>query len=466
MAAFLTGRSDEPADAATDVAGDGPTYIDAGRGRAQGTVVQTRVPRPRPSPGSTATHQPVQSHDGESSGMLVIEEDPHGDPVVDPRYDLDDRNWVRYRSTWGGFLRLVLFAVLIILAVMWIRGRIYSWVDAQVEPAGPVGELIEFTIPEGASTNDVASALDTEGVIANATVFRYWLRCEGNITITGFLGCDSERSFQAGDYELVGNMSFDTVVAVFDEGPIPEVFFKVTIPEGLRWSQMVGRLIAENPEFDRAELEEAFLSPAIASDYIDTTADVPSMEGLLFPATYDISEDALGDEARFLQRMSDEFDSRMRGLLTDPGINPEMIELELEIYDIIVIASLIEEEARVPGDRAKIARVIYNRLFNDMRLDIDATTCFAVNKSCANLTAEDLQSESPWNTRVVAGIPPTPISAPGQASLEAALSPAEGEWLFYVLTDEGGEEGAHHFSVTLEEHNEHVEICRQLGYCG
>jgi len=163
--------------------------------------------------------------------------------------------------------------------------------------------------------------------------------------------------------------------------------------------------------------------------------------------------------------MSEQFDSRMTSLLTDPGENNEMIELELDVYDIIVIASLIEEEARVPDDRAKIARVIYNRLLNDMRLDIDATTCFAANKSCADLTLEDLESESPWNTRVVSGIPPTPISAPGQASLTAALAPAEGDWLFYVLTDEGGEAGAHHFSVTLEEHNEHVEICRELGYC-
>jgi len=457
LAAFLTGQSDEPT--------DGSRPEDSDIRVARGPAAQKRVPRPRPTPGSAATHQPVRTAAGEQTGLLVIEEDPHGDPVVDPRYDLDDRNWVRYRSTWGGFLRLVLFALLIVLAVMWIRGRIYSWVDAQIEPSGPVGDLIEFTIPEGASTNDVASALDTEGIISNATVFRYWLRCEGDITIIGFLGCDTERSFQAGDYELVGNMSFETVVNVFDDGPIAEVFFKITIPEGLRWSEMIDRLLSENPEFDRDELEAAFVSPAVASDYLDTTAENPTMEGLLFPATYDISEDALGDEARFLQRMSEQFDSRMTSLLTDPGENNEMIELELDVYDIIVIASLIEEEARVPDDRAKIARVIYNRLLNDMRLDIDATTCFAANKSCADLTLEDLESESPWNTRVVTGIPPTPISAPGQASLTAALAPAEGDWLFYVLTDEGGEAGAHHFSVTLEEHNEHVEICRELGYC-
>ena len=458
LAAFLTGQSDEPVES--------PVADGEVSGSETGSAVQTRVPRPRPTPGATATHRPVQIEPDERGALLVLEEDPHGEPVVDPRYDMDDRNWVRYRSSWGGFLRLVLFVVLVVLAVMWVRGRVYGWVDAQVEPSGPEGELVEFTIPDGASTNDVASALDTEGIISNATVFRYWIRCDGNITITGFLGCDTERTFQAGDYVLNLNMAFDDVVKVLDSGPIPEVFFTITIPEGLRWTEMIDRLIDENPEFDRAELQDAFTSPAVASDYINTDLDQPTMEGLLFPATYDISEDDLGDEARFLQRMSNTFDQRFTSLLADPGMHPDIVELGLDVYDVIVIASLIEEEARVAEDRPKIARVIYNRLFNDMRLDIDATTCYAVNKPCADLTADDLAFESPWNTRAVPGIPPTPISAPGQASLEAALSPEAGEWLYYVLTDEGGVPGAHHFSVTLEEHNENVEICRELGYCG
>ena len=129
------------------------------------------------------------------------------------------------------------------------------------------------------------------------------------------------------------------------------------------------------------------------------------------------------------------------------------------------MASLIEEEAVVPQDRAKIARVIYNRLAEGMRLDIDATACYAAAKSCADLTSADIQRESPWNTRVVTGLPPTPISAPGEASLLAALQPDDGEWLFYVRTDEEGVRGAHHFSVTYEEHLENVQVCRELEYC-
>jgi UPF0755 protein len=467
LAAFLTGQKDGPAPGADQPQPAGPGAAGArGQSPSAGMAVQKRLPGRRTTPGSTATHRPVSSGPEEGTGLLVLEEDPYGEPMVDPRYDLDDRNWVRYRSSWGGFLRLVFFVVLIIFAVMWVRGRIYSWIDAQIEPSGAVGELVDLTIPEGASTNDVASVLDSEGIISNATVFRYWLRCDGQITITGFLGCDTETAFQAGDYQLNRNMSFEDVVAVLDEGPIPEVFFKITIPEGLRWSEVIDRLLEENSEFERSELEEAFSSPVVASDYMDQTLDRPTMEGLLFPATYNISEDELDDEAQFLQRMSSEFDSRFTALLTDPGIDPDITALGLDPYDIIVVASLIEEEARVPEDRAKIARVIYNRIVDGERLDIDATACYAVNKPCADLTLEDLSFESPWNTRVVTGLPPTPIAAPGEASLRAALAPEEGEWRYYVLTDEGGVAGAHHFSETLEEHNEHVEICRELGYCG
>ena len=113
---------------------------------------------------------------------------------------------MRYRTSWGGFLRLVIFVLAIIWVVTTARGRIYGWVDAQIEPGGEPGDPIELTIPSGASTNNVATLLENEGVISNATVFRYWLRCEGELSITGFLGCDAERTFQAGDYEIPTNL--------------------------------------------------------------------------------------------------------------------------------------------------------------------------------------------------------------------------------------------------------------------
>ena len=397
--------------------------------------------------------------------MIVVEEELGDHPLVDPVYDADDRNWVRYRPFWGGFIRLVVLLALVVIAALWMRGRIYGWVDAQITPEGPPDSAVELTIVPGTSVNEIAGDLQGAGVISNATVFRYWLRCEGELTITGFLACDAVTAVDAGDYILWENMDFESVLQVLNAGPEPEVFELVTIPEGLRWTDMAKRLLTENPAFELQDLEAAYVSLVREASYLPDDAPVRNLEGMLFPATYDIAADDLSDEHGFLLRLSDEFDKRFARMLDDPGVHPEIVELGLDPYDVIVVASLVEKEALVSQDRAKISRVIYNRLAEGMRLDIDATACYAAQKSCAELTAEDLRSESPWNTRAVPGLPPTPIAAPGEASLLAALQPTDGDWLFYVRTDEGGIRGAHHFHRTLEEHTEQVEICRDLGYC-
>ncbi len=409
---------------------------------------------------------PVPTEPLPPGSVLVVEEDLEADPLVDPRYDLDDRNWVRYRRPRSGVVRTALVVLLALASVLWVRGQIYAWIDRQIDPAGPPGDEIDFTIPEGATTNDVATELASAGVVSNATVFRYWLRCDGEISLVGFLSCDTERTFQAGDYVLRENMAFEDVVAVLDEGPIPEVVFTITVPEGLRWSEMVDRLLAENPRFERGDLEAAFVDPSVTSDYLPPDVPFGSMEGLLFPATYDVPEEQLGDEQRFLQRMAAEFDRRFEALLEDPGPDPVIEELGLRPYDVVVVASLIEEEAKIDADRPRIARVIYNRLLAGERLGIDATACYAADKPCSELTSADLENPSPWNTRAVVGLPPTPISAPGEASLRAALRPDEGDWFWYVLTDEGGVPGAHTFASTEREFTEAVAVCREKGYCG
>ena len=397
--------------------------------------------------------------------MIVVEEELGDHPLVDPVYDAEDRNWVRYHPFWGGFARLVVLLALVVMAALWMRGRIYDWVDAQITPEGPPDSAVELTIVPGTSVNEIAGDLQGAGVISNATVFRYWLRCEGELTITGFLGCDAVTAVDAGDYILWENMDFESVLQVLNAGPEPEVFELVTIPEGLRWTDMAKRLLTENPAFELQDLEAAYVSLVREASYLPDDAAVRTLEGMLFPATYDIAADDLSDEHGFLLRLSDEFDKRFARMLDDPGVHPRDSRVRLDPYDVIVVASLVEKEALVPQDRAKISRVIYNRLAEGMRLDIDATACYAAQKSCAELTAEDLRSESPWNTRAVPGLPPTPIAAPGEASLLAALQPTDGDWLFYVRTDEGGIRGAHHFHRTLEEHTEQVEICRDLGYC-
>ena len=505
--AFLTGAADDGAQSGTEqpltppapgapggppaAVSDQPLYPPARSRRPVTRVARPVTANPPPAAVEPLVYDPagqpqipmaLPDHEAPPGAVLVagvdeagtewvLEDDPESLPLVDPRYDDQDRNWVRYRTSWGGFLRLVALVLFATWLVFAVRGRIYNWIDDQIIPDGPRGtQPIEFTIPTGASTNNVATALEGAGVVNNATVFRYWLRCDGELTISGFLGCDTDVTFQAGEYELFENMRFEDVVATLGEGPIPEIFVRFNVPEGLRLTEIVDRLVAVNENFDRQEILAALESPNLVSEFYLASPESPvslRLEGTLFPATYDVAEDDLYDESTFLQRMADTFDERFQGLLGELGRDPAILELGLTDYDVIVIASLIEEEAKVDVDRPLMARAIYNRLEQGMPLQIDATVYYAAGKSFTEpLFQSDLDAESPWNTYTTPGIPPTPIAAPGEAALRAALAPAEGDYLFWARTDEGGIVGAHTFSSTNAEHNEAVVVCRELGYCG
>jgi UPF0755 protein len=169
-----------------------------------------------------------------------------------------------------------------------------------------------------------------------------------------------------------------------------------------------------------------------------------NLEGFLFPATYEVPEGAVGNAQALVDQMLAAFEraSVETGLpdATDL-LAGEVGKESITPYEALIVASLVESEAKVPEDRAKIARVIYNRLAQGMTLGIDASVLYAIQERAGDLTQSDLETDSPYNTRVNRGLPPTPINSPGQASIEAALHPAEGDWLYYVLTDTDG----HHY---------------------
>ena len=402
----------------------------------------------------------------------IFEDDPTIDPVVDPQYNVQDRNWVRYRKYWGTPLRLFGIVVLIVFVVANVRGRIYSWIDDQIVPPGALGEPLEFNIGAGESVNQIATNLNNAAVIGNATVFRYWLRCDGpnggEITISGFLFCTEEPTFEAGEYALYENMPYAELTETLNLGPEPEVLQRFLIPEGLRVTEIVDRLLFVNSRFEREGINAALNNSNYRSKYLpENIAQFSWYEGLLFPATYDVAEADLRDEAKLIQRMSNTFDARYDALLAEYGKDPVIETLGLSDYQIITIASLIEEEARVAVDRPQMARVMYNRLLLGEPLGVDASVYYALNKSFSEgLTASDLQVDSPYNTRLNSGIPPTPIAAPGEAALRAALQPDPNpDLLFWVRTDHNGIDGAHTFTTNIDDHNAAVAVCQELGYC-
>ncbi len=384
---------------------------------------------------------------------------------VGPVEVIDRRDWVRAPRRTGPVFRFLVVAFIAVLALGTVYNRVDGWLSNQYDPEGDPGALVEFEIASGATTNEVTQQLFAQDVIANPTLFRYWI--SDNL----------DGDFQAGQYNcLQENMSFeearDCLVSV---GPVPPTFFSVTIPEGLRLAEIVNVLNAENPSFELASLQ-ADLSATIVSVNLEGVPDSPiegnpdptgsGKEGLLFPATYQIDERDQGNTRAILARMADQMELEFERAVAEVGRAPVVEELELTDYEVLIVASLIEEEYGVEEDLRRISRVIYNRLqAGNFSLGIDATACYAANKACADLTREDLDSPSPWNTRNTSnfGLPPTPIASPGAAAIRAALNPEQGDWLWYVLTNgETGENpGAHTFANTEGEFSAAVQLCRE-----
>ena len=379
----------------------------------------------------------------------------------EPRPDV---RWVRHRPTSGPLPRWGLVFGLVALAIV-IGYRLFlGWGDDQMTPDAPAGDELEFTIVEGWSTNDVVASLGDAGVIDNPAMFRQWLRCPSAIRWLIDCPADIEYSFQAGDYVLQEHLGFEAVVALLDEGPLPEEVIRVTVPEGLTLEQMVDRLLSEMPLFDEDELRAALVSDRLRWEYGTFEHRDRAVEGLLFPDTYQLDEATVADELGLILRMHQQFLRVVEQL----DLVGRAAEFGLSPYEVVVLASLIEEEALLDGDRPKISRVIHNRLASGWRLGVDASSRYAVGKTAGEpMTTEDLSVVSLWNTRVVLGLPPTPIAAPGRASLEAALAPVAGSWMYYVRTDEGGISGAHTFATTATEFQAARRICvdKDLG-CG
>src|SRR5205814_1823681 len=142
------------------------------------------------------------------------------------------------------------------------------------------------------------------------------------------------------------------------------------------------------------------------------------------------------------------------------GLDQAAAKVGLSPYQVAIVASMIEREARVPDDRGMIARVIYNRLKQGIPLGVDATLRYALDRPTEPLRQSDLASKTPFNTRLNKGLPPTPIASPGRSTLEAAINPTPGAWLFYVLADATGH---HEFATTDAEFQRAVANCRAKG---
>ncbi len=349
---------------------------------------------------------------------------------------------IRVPSIW---IRLLRFAavLLIVAGLCWfVYGRIRSWFDVQLDPAGEPGAAIDVVVPAGATTADIARQLESLDVIPNSTFFRYYTRWSG------------DGNFQAGEYVFNENSSVQDAIAVLDGGPKPHETVRFTVREGLWVNEILASIDAQLDSVTEADLRAALGSGAIPARY--RPENNASWEGLLFPETYEVNTDDTAEE--ILLKMTDQF-STVTG---DLGFGSSDAIRGYSAYEVLIVASLIEAEAQLPEERARVASVIYNRLREGWILGIDATCVYATGIRGVALTQEMLDTEGPYNCRLNAGLPPTPINAPGAASLEAALNPADELYMYYVLT---GEDGSHTFATTPEEFEAAKAICQEKGLC-
>ena len=359
----------------------------------------------------------------------------------------DDGDWIDYRSPRSGG-RKIAIALGVILVGLVVAGAVgFAWVQGQIDPGGEPGAEVELEIPNGSTTEDIGRLLADNDIITSATIWNYWTRL------------NDAGPFQAGFFVFRENSSFEDARIVLDKGPRPPELQRVTIPEGLTVPEIVARLADPEKGVERweaAAIQAAVDDPEIRSRF--QPPDQPSMEGMYFPDTYEIDADT--DERAFIRRLVTQLDENLVAL----GVEQRAAELGVTPYQIVVIASLIEEESRVPEERAKVAQVIYNRLEQGIPLGIDATSRYEAELQGRSREDLDFTSDSPYNTRRIAGLPPTPIAAAGRASLEAALNPEPGPWIYYVLADEAGN---HFFTDSAQEFARAKQECEDKGLgCG
>lgn len=316
-------------------------------------------------------------------------------------------------------IRLIL--VFLLLPAGYAGVDFYRFCSRDVTPPAP--RIV--SIPSGSSFARVAQLLQDEGVVSSAFRLRLLVRLRGDAA-----------KVKAGEYgfsepALPGEV-LDRLVA----GDVRQ--YRFTVPEGLTMKEIAQRLSAEGLGNGDLFLQLARDPAFIASLGVEAT----SLEGYLFPETYTLV--AGTPERRLIQAMVRQMTARLT-----PDLLAAAQARGLNAHELVTLASVIQKEAGNESEMPLISAVFHNRLKRGMRLQADPTVIYGIENFNGNLTKKDLLEPTPYNTYRIAGLPPGPISNPGEAALKAAAFPADVNYLYFV----GRGDGTHAFSLTLTEHN-------------
>lgn len=312
-----------------------------------------------------------------------------------------------------GVLVVAVVVIAVVLTVVFVLPKLQ-------EQSGQVrtGEQVTVEVPEGSSTSQIAKILKDNGVIALESDF-----------LSATKSKDVADQLKAGTYRFTGGEPVEDIVDAMVEG---NAGYTLTIPEGYTMKKIANAV--QDTCSVKADDFYAIVSKK-AADYADdypflADAYEGSMEGFLFPDTYTVPFGASADE--IVRMMLDNFSAQIASVDMSYASSKN-----LTTYDVLTLASMVEKESREDGDKADIASVFYNRLHAKMNLGSDVTTYYAVGKELTeDLTNEDLNSDSPYNTRNPnhRGLPAGPICSPGLASLTAAAQPSETDYLYFFYS--------------------------------
>jgi len=383
---------------------------------------------------------------------------PTEDPDHDP-YQVLPTIRVNRRFSQTVVNRLALLTVFVLALVAVIYGAYQFWYLRQVNPSGDPAAAEIFTITETDDLLTISKRLEQEGFIVNDSVFRSYVSSKGGLEVAaGF--------YTVKPLDHVGN-----ILRILRTPP-NETLTKITFPEGFTLAQMAQRLGEEVKSVNESDFllkTGDTLAEISAVRSVYQPESITTLEGLLFPDTYLINGDQTATQVA--QQML----KLMERVGRQEGLDDSMNAVGLTPYEVLTIASIIEREAKVPEDRAKISRVIYNRLSLGMPLEIDATLFYKQNTDLPFLELKAI--DSPYNSYLYTGLPPTPISNPGRAAINAALNPAPNpssgdpicreitdgspcSYLYYVLSDK---DGHHVFAATLAQHQINVQAAIVAG---
>ncbi len=337
---------------------------------------------------------------------------------------------------------LKVLAVVIVLALVVVGGGLL-WAQKQISPGGHRGRTVTVLIPKGASTSRIADLLASAGVIHSGTLFALYVRLHGDTLL-------------AGTYSLPKNSPYSAAIKTLQSGP-PIVADSLLIPEGYTVAQ-IAKAVGDLPHMGLSA--QKFLAAADGGSVRSPfePAGVNNLEGLLFPATYRVVQGE--SETQILEHMIGAFDDRAAAM----GLTSAAAKLGLSPYQVVTVASIVEREARLAGDRADVAGTIYNRLKIGMKLGADSTQAYYLRLTDPSVvpTAAQDDQPSPYNTRLNAGLPPTPIANPGLASLQAAADPPTTTYLYWVEINPDGRLG---FASDNAGFVQLQQQCRAAGLC-